>query len=53
MNFSAGMYSVTEDDGPVQPELILSRASSSEVTVEVYSMDGTATGKYCSILINY
>ena len=51
--FSAGMYSVTEDQGPVSPELVLSEASSMAVTVYVYSMDGTATGKYCSILINY
>ena len=50
--FSAEMYSVSEDQGPVSPELVLSRALSSEVTVEVYSMDGTATGKYCSILDN-
>ena len=51
--FSADMYSANENQGAVSPELVLSEASSSEVTVYVYSMDGTAIGKYCSILINY
>ena len=52
--FSQTMYScVNEGAGSAQPVLVLSNPSASNVTVEVYHTDGSATGEYCSILINY
>ena len=52
--FSQSMYSVNEGAGPARPVLVLlSNPSSFESTVEVFNTDGTATGEYCSILINY
>ena len=49
--FSQSMYSVDEDTGVTRPVLILSNISSSDITVEVFSTYGTATGEYCSILM--
>ena len=40
------IYNVDEDSGPVQPVLVLSNPSSTSVTVEVLSTDGSAAGKY-------
>ena len=51
--FSQSTYSVDEDDGPAQPVLVLSNPSATDITVRVTSTDGTATGEYCGILINY
>ena len=51
--FSDIMYSVNENAGLAQPVLVLSNPSSTDVTLEVYHTDGSATGEYCSILINY
>ena len=51
--FSQTVYSVDENAGPAQPVLVLSNPSSSNITVEVLSSDGSATGEYYSILINY
>ena len=51
--FSEIIYSVNENAGPAQPVLVLSNPSSSNITVEVLTTDGSATGEYCSILINY
>ena len=53
MIFNGTTYSVDEDDGPVQPTLVLSNPSLTNITVEVTSGGGSATGEYCSILINY
>ena len=39
-------YNIDEDNGPVQPVLVLSNPSSTTVTIEVLSMDESATGKY-------
>ena len=47
------MYSVNENTGPAQPVLVLSEPLSSNITIEVFNSDGSATGEYCSILINY
>ena len=47
MRFEQPRYSVDEDDGPAQPALILSNPSSTDITVQVTSTDGSATGKYC------
>ena len=51
--FSQTMYSVNEGAGPAQPALVLSRASPTPISVQVTNTDGSATGQYCSILINY
>ena len=51
--FSQTMYSVNEDGGPARPTLVLSKPSSTDITVQVTTTDGLATGEYCSILINY
>ena len=49
--FTQTVYYVNEDAGPVQPILVLSNPSSTDITVEVFNTDGSATGEYCSILI--
>ena len=51
--FSETTYSVNEGDGSVEIGLVLSGPSSTATTVRVFNTDGTATGEYCSILINY
>ena len=51
--FSQLIYSVNEDDGLAQPVLFLSNSSLFDITVQVTNTDGTTTGEYCSILINY
>ena len=53
VSFGQTTYSVDEDDGPAQPTLVLSGPSATAITVEVTSGGGSATGEYCSILINY
>ena len=53
VSFSKTTYSVDEDAGPAQPTLVLSNPSATDITVEVTSGGGSATGEYCSILINY
>ena len=44
--FRNSMYSVNEDDKLVQPVLILSDPLSTNITVEVFSTDGSATGEW-------
>ena len=51
--FDQTIYSVDEDSGPAQPVLVLSNPSTMTITVTVTNTDGSATGEYCSILINY
>ena len=51
--FSQTTYSVNEGDGSAQIGLVLSDPSSTDTVVEVFTTDGSATGEYCSILINY
>ena len=51
--FSQSMYSVNENAGSAQPVLVLCIPSSSDITIEVFDTNGSATGEYCSILINY
>ena len=51
--FNQTLYSVIESAGPTQPVLVLSNPSSIAFNVTVTSTDGSATGEYCSILINY
>ena len=47
--FDQPTYSVDEDGGPAQPALVLSNSISTNITVEVFSTDGSATGEYCNI----
>ena len=47
--FNQSVYSVNEDEGAAQLVLILTSPSSTDVTVEVFNTDGSATGEYCSI----
>ena len=51
--FSQSMYTVYESAGLARPVLVLSNPSSTDITVQVTNTDGTATGEYWSILINY
>ena len=45
MFFNQSIYSVNENDGQVQPVIVLSNPSSTDITVEVTDEQGTATGK--------
>ena len=45
MNFSQQLYNIDEYDGQVQVMLILSNLSTADVTITVFSNDGSATGK--------
>ena len=47
--FNQSMYSVDEDTRPAQPVLVLSNPSTTNIIVEVYNTDASATGEYCSI----
>ena len=44
VNFSQATYSVDEDSGLVQPELVLSDPLVTSTTVHVFTTDGSATG---------
>ena len=46
VNFNQSTYSVNENDRILQPVLILSNPSSTDITVQVRSTDKTATGEY-------
>ena len=52
MIFNQTAYNVNEDDGPAQLGLVLSNPSATDITIEVISSNGLATGEYCNILIN-
>ena len=47
------MYHINEDDGPVNPELVLSKPLSFNINVQVRSIDGSATGKHANVLVGY
>ena len=49
MRFNQTVYRVNEDDGPVQPSLVLSNPSSYDVTIQVNDDEITATSKYTII----
>jgi len=44
VSFSKSAYSVGEDDGLIQPVLVLNSPSSIDITVEIKDSDDTATG---------
>ena len=45
VSFQLQNYNVNESDGKVEPVLVLSNPSAVNITVEVFSTDGSATGK--------
>ena len=47
------MYHINEHDGPVNPELVLSKPLSFNINVQVRSIDESAAGKHASILVSY
>ena len=51
--FSQMTYNVSEASGVAKFILSLSEPSSTDITVEVFNTDGSATGEYCSTLILY
>jgi len=48
VRFSQSTYSVGENSGPVQPVLVLSNPSSTDITVKILYTDITALGKHYS-----
>ena len=44
MSFNESAYTINENEGPVQPVIVLSNPSSTDVTVQVTDGGGTATG---------
>ena len=46
MSFSQSTYSIGEEDGLVQPQVVLSNPSSTDITVQVTDTGISATGKY-------
>ena len=49
VNFSQSTYGIDEDKGPLQLMLILSNPSTTNITIRVFSNDGSATGEKCII----
>ena len=48
MNFDQSVYGIDEDKGLVQLTLILNSPSTTNITVRIFSDDGSATGKRVS-----
>ena len=46
VNFDQSTYIVDEDNGPVQPVLVLSNPSANLLNVQVNSTDGSAIGEF-------
>ena len=46
MGFAQLRYNIDEDKGSVQLLLELSNASTTDITIRLLSIDGSATGKY-------
>ena len=51
IKFEQSSYSVNEGNGPVQPVLILTNPSSTSITVNILSFNGTATGMYSLVIL--
>ena len=49
VRFEQQTYNVNETDEEIEPILVLSNPSSSVITVQVFSTDGSATGKQLTI----
>ena len=48
--FDQSAYNVNENAGPVQPVVLISEPLSIDITVQIITIDGSATGEYYSIL---
>ena len=44
VSFNQSVYSVNENEGPVEPVIVLSNPSSTDVTVQIRERSGNATG---------
>ena len=53
VKFSQSMYHINEHDGPAKFTLVLDTPSSFNITLQVRSIDGSATGKLASIWVGY
>ena len=51
VNFHQSKYIVNEKDQLLQPQVVLNESSSTNITVQIKSIDITATGKYMNIVI--
>ena len=49
ISFEQRIYDVNETDRNLQTTLVLSNPSSSVITLQVFSIDGSATGKQLTI----
>ena len=45
VRFDQSTYSISEGDGPLQPVLILSNPSSTDITLQIRTNDNTTTGE--------
>ena len=50
VSFKQQTYSVNENGGNVQPVLVLSNPSSTDIILEVFNTDGSGTGEPLAIL---
>ena len=48
VNFDQSMYSIDENSGPVMITVVLDEPPSTNITVVVFTTDGSATGKHAS-----
>ena len=53
VKFSQSMYHINEHNGPAKFMLVLDNPSSFNITVQVRSIDGSATGKHANVLVGY
>jgi len=53
IQFEQSTYIVDEDDGPVQPVLVLSNPSSTSIIVQVRDIESAATGEYSTHWCQY
>ena len=44
--FNQSTYSVNENAGPVRPVVLISEPLSIDITVQIITIDGSATGEY-------
>ena len=49
--FNQSTYNVTENDGHVQPVVLIGEPLSIDITIQIETINGSATGKYYSILM--
>ena len=52
VSFNQSTYMINENDGLVQPVLVLNNSVATDITLQVITNDITATGEYINIIIN-